>query len=217
MSTGDRVQSYINGLFAAEDSALAAVRQSHLSESLPQIHVSAEEGKIIHMLVTAVGARRVLDVGTLGGYSAIWIARALPEDGQLVTVELDPERASVARRAFQESGVSEKIELVVGDARDILPRLEPHFDVVFLDADKESLPAYFDHSMGLLRVGGLLLCDNTHLGGRVVDADSSDPDVVGMREFNRLVARDKRLVASVIPVRDGLMTAVKISDRGSVA
>ena len=97
MSTGDRVQSYINELFAAEDSALEAVRKRHLSESLPQIHVSAEEGKIIHMLVTAVGARRVLEVGTLGGYSAIWIARALPEDGQLVTVELDRERASVAR------------------------------------------------------------------------------------------------------------------------
>ena len=217
MSTGDRVQSYINELFAAEDSALEAVRKRHLSESLPQIHVSAEEGKIIHMLVTAVGARRVLEVGTLGGYSAIWIARALPEDGQLVTVELDRERASVARRAFQESGVSERIELVVGDAREILPRLEPHFDVVFLDADKESLPAYFEHSMGLLRVGGLLLCDNTHLEGRIVAADSSDPDVVGMREFNRLAARDERLVASVIPVRDGLMTAVKISERGSVA
>ncbi len=217
MSTGDRVQSYINGLFAAEDSVLAAVRKRHLSESLPQIHVSAEEGKIIHMLVTAVGARRVLEVGTLGGYSAIWIARALPEDGRLVTVELDPERASVARRAFQESGVSEKIEWVVGDAHKILPRLEPHFDVVFLDADKESLPAYFEHSMGLLRVGGLLLCDNTHLEGRIVDADSSDPDVVGMREFNRLAARDERLVASVIPVRDGLMTAVRISERGSVA
>ena len=207
----DRLSGYVTELFAPEDAALEAARLAHRQADLPGIHVSADEGKILHVLLRAVAARRVLELGTLGGYSGIWIARALPPDGRLVTIEGSERHAAVAREAFARAGVADRVELIVGEAQDTLPGIDCPFDAVFLDADKAPLPRYFDFAMRVLRVGGLLLCDNTFMDGRIADEGDASPDVRGMQEFNRLVARDARLAAAVIPVRDGLLTAVRVA------
>src|SRR5438445_3956852 len=159
-TTRELLRAYRHELFAREDSALAAVRARHQAEGLPGINISPEEGKLIAVLLRAAQARRVLEIGTLGGYSGIWIARALAPGGQLITIEKDHRHAAFARRSFVEAGVADRVELRVASARDLLPTLKPGFDAVFIDADKESQVFYFHESMRLLRLGGLLLCDN---------------------------------------------------------
>lgn len=208
----ERLGRYTTELFAAEDDALAAVRSRHAREGLPDILISADEGKLIHVLLHAVGASRVLELGTLGGYSGVWIARALGPQGRLVTIERDPRHAAIARRAFADAGVAERVELREGTALDVLPQLAPGFDAVFLDADKETLPTYYAWSLRLLRVGGLLLCDNAFYAGAVVDPGDVSPSAEGVRTFNRLAAADDRLVATIVPVRDGLLVGVKVAD-----
>ena len=205
-----RLAEYIAGLFAREDTALAAVRAGHRDADLPEIHVSPEEGAILRLLIRLSGARRVLELGTLSGYSAIWMARALPADGRLVTIEGDERHAAHAREAFERAGVANRVELMCGEAIDTLETLDGPFDAIFLDADKAPLPTYFEAALRLLPVGGLLLCDNTFMDGRIADPDAQGSDVRGMREFNRLVADDPRFVCAVIPVRDGLLAAVRV-------
>jgi predicted O-methyltransferase YrrM len=162
------------------------------------------------VLLRAVGAARVLEVGTLGGYSGVWLARALPPHGRLTTIERDPRHAAVAREAFALAGVADRVTLVEGAALDVLPTLAPGFDAVFLDADKEPLPRYFEWAMRLLRTGGLLLCDNAFFHGAAVDDTDRSAAADGVRAFNRLAASDPRLVATVVPVRDGLVVGVKV-------
>jgi caffeoyl-CoA O-methyltransferase len=207
----DRLAAYAAKLFAREDAALRGVRVGHRPADLPEINVSAEEGAILGLLLRLIGARRVLEVGTLGGYSGIWIARALPPDGRLTTIEDSEKHAAFARRSFARAGVADRVELLVGEALDTLETLRGPYDAVFLDADKAPLPRYFVAAMRLLRVGGLLLCDNTFMDGRVADPAARGADVKGMRAFNRLVARDPRLVPAVIPVRDGLLAALRVA------
>jgi caffeoyl-CoA O-methyltransferase len=209
--TDDRLAGYVAKLFAREDAALKVVRAGHGPADLPRIHVSAEEGSVLGLLLRLIGARHVLEVGALGGYSGIWIARALPPDGRLTTIEGSEKHAAFARRSFAQAGVADRVELLLGEALDTLETLTGPYDAVFLDADKAPLPRYFVAAMRLLRVGGLLLCDNTFMHGRVADPAVRDSDVKGMRAFNRLVARDRRLVAAVIPVRDGLLAALKVA------
>jgi predicted O-methyltransferase YrrM len=186
------------------------VRAGHGPADLPPINVSAEEGAVLGLLLRLVGARQVLEVGTLGGYSGIWIARALPAGGRLTTIEGSEKHAAFARQSFARAGVADRVELLLGEALDTLETLAGPYDAVFLDADKAPLARYFTAAMRLLRVGGLLLCDNTFMHGRVADPAARDADVKGMRAFNRLVAGDPRLVAAVIPVRDGLLAALKV-------
>jgi predicted O-methyltransferase YrrM len=211
MTAGDeRLARYIASFFAREDAALEAARARHRAADLPAIHVSPEEGAILHVLLRALGARRVLEVGTLGGYSGIWLARALPPGGVLVTIEGDERHAAAAREAFAEASLADRVDLRLGEARDTLATLAGPFDAIFLDADKASLPYYLNESMRLLRVGGALLCDNTFMEGRVADPAVDDADVRGMRAFNAAVAADRRLASAVIPVRDGLLLAVRV-------
>ena len=207
----ERLQRYAAELFAVEDPILARVRARHAERELPPIHISPDEGKLLHVLVRLVAARRVLEIGSLAGYSGIWLARALPVDGLLTTLEVDPHHARLARQAYDEAGVASRVRLLEGDARNILPTLEPGFDVVFIDADKEPLPQYFEWSVRLLRSGGLLLCDNAFLHGTVVDADNDAPATEGVRAFNRLAASDPRVVSAIVPLRDGIVVAVKVS------
>ena len=209
--TADTLGTYVEELFAVEDHALVRVRTGHAAAGLPEIHVSAEEGRILHLLVRMIGARRVLEIGTLGGYSAIWMARALPPDGRLVTIERDARHAAYARAGFARAGVADRIELLEGGALDVLPTLPETFDAVFIDADKAPMPRYFVEGMRLLRPGGLLLGDNAFHDGRVVDAASDDADTAGIREFNRLLATDRRLVSTILPVRDGLAVGLRVS------
>jgi len=211
--TGDeRLVDYVRELFAAEDDVLAEIRVRSERSELPHISISPDEAKLIAVLLTAIGARRVLELGTLGGYSGVWIARTLSEAGRLVTIERNARHAQVAEEAFRSAGLRERVELLVGDALSILPTLAPPFDAVFLDADKAPLPTYFEHAVRLLRCGGLLMCDNTFMRGKIVDPSVDDADVSGMRVFNRRVAEDERLVGAVAPVRDGLLVAVKVRD-----
>ena len=207
----ERLQRYAAELFAVEDPILARVRARHAERELPPIHISPDEGKLLHVLVRLVAARRVLEIGSLAGYSGIWLARALPADGILTTLEIDPHHAGLARQAYDEAGLANRVRLLEGDARKILPTLEPGFDVVFIDADKEPLPQYFEWSVRLLRSGGLLLCDNAFLHGTVVEPGNDAPATEGVRAFNRLAASDPRVVSAIVPLRDGIVVAVKVS------
>ena len=212
MTVNEQLLAYAEQLFAPEDAALQEIRALQEQEGLPAIAISADEGKILAVLLTAIGARRVLEIGTLGGYSGVWIARALPPGGRLTTIDADPKHAAVARRAFERAGVAPRVQLVEGRALDVLPRLQPGYDAIFVDADKEPLEQYYRHAMRLLKRGGLLLCDNAFFNGRVTDPSDTGADVAGVRAFNRLAAGDARLVATVIPVRDGLVVGVKVAE-----
>jgi caffeoyl-CoA O-methyltransferase len=205
----DRILEYVRNLFAREDPPLRSARLRHEEEELPAIHISADEGKAILVLLRAIRADRVLEIGTLGGYSGIWIARALPPGGTLTTIEQDGRHAAAARRAFAEAGLSEKVQLIEGDAREVLPMLQPPFDAVFVDADKESQEAYYHEAMRLLKPGGLLLCDNAFIHERVLDAHDTRADVEGVRACNRAASEDSRLTATILPIRDGLLVGVK--------
>ena len=205
----DRTGEYISGLFAPEDPLLAALREEADRTGLPPIAISPDEGRLLQVLLTAISARRVLEVGTLGGYSAIWMARALPETGTLLSLEIEPAHAEFARRYVERAGLADRIEIRVGRALDLLPSLDgQRFDAVFLDADKEPLPTYFDWALRLLRPGGLLIADNALWGGRVLDDAEQDEKTAAVREFNRRLAADPRIVGIVVPTHDGVAIGV---------
>jgi len=208
----DKFERYVTELFAAEDPILSKIRARHAAENLPTINVSPEEGKLLHLLLLTIGATNVLEIGSLGGYSGVWLARALPPTGKLITIEKDPRHARIAREAFASARLSHNVELIEGAALDVLPTLSPGFDAVFIDADKEPLPKYFDWGMRLLRRGGLLLCDNAFFHGAAVDPSDRSGPALGVRAFNDLAARDPRLVATIIPVRDGLVVGLKVRE-----
>jgi len=209
----ERLARYVTELFAPEDPTLAAIRARHAELELPPIHISPDEGKLLHVLLRAVGAATVLEIGSLAGYSGVWLARALPPPphGRLTTIENDPQHAALARRAFAEAGVADRVRLIEGAALDVLPTLAPGFDAVFVDADKEPLAQYFEWSVRLLRPGGLLLCDNAFYHGAVVDDGDRSRATEGVRAFNRLAATDPRVICAVAPIRDGLVIGVRVS------
>ena len=201
------IDAYVADLYAPPDDALTSALRESESAGLPQINVSASEGKLLQMLVEISGSRRVLEIGTLGGYSAIHFARALPDDGSLVSLELEERHAEVARRNVERAGLSEKVEIRVGDARDALAGLvengEGPFDLIFIDADKEGYPEYLDWSMRLSRPGTLILGDNAIRNGSVMNPD--DTSSRAMREFNEKLAKDPRLSALILPLlREGV-------------
>jgi len=206
------LEAYQRRLFGVEDDVLARVRERHVSLGFPSIHVSAEQGRLLQVLVRAVGATRVLEVGSLAGYSGVWLARALPPEGSLLTIERDPARAAAARAAFAEAGITVRAQVVEGEALAVLSDLDGPFDAIFLDADKAPMPAYFQHALRLLRRGGILIADNAFFHGTVADPDDHSPDAQGMREFNRLAAGDPRLVSALVPMRDGVVVAVKVAE-----
>lgn len=208
----ERLERYVSELFAAEDPILRKIRARHGEHQLPPINVSAEEGKLLYLLLLVIKAKRVLEIGSLGGYSGVWLGRALPPDGKLTTLEKDPRHARIAREGFKEAGLERRVDLIEGGALEILPTLTPGFDAVFIDADKEPLPKYFDWGMRLLRVGGLLLCDNAFFHGAAVDENDQSGNALGVRAFNKLASSDPRLVATILPVRDGLLVGMKTRD-----
>jgi predicted O-methyltransferase YrrM len=205
----DPVEQYVTSLFAPEDERLIALREEADRSGLPPIAISADTGRLLQVLMSAVGARRVLEVGTLGGYSTIWMARALPPDGEIVTIEADRRHAEFAERHFARANVARKVNLRVGKAMDILPSLDgERFDLAFLDADKAPLPRYLDWALRLVRQGGFIVADNALWGGRVYDERVDDEDTRGVREFNRRIASDPRLRSIIVPTHDGVAIAV---------
>ena len=205
----DSIGDYLASLFAPEDDALLALREEADRSGLPPIAISPDTGRLLQVLLAAIGARRVLEVGTLGGYSAIWIARALPADGRLLSLEAEARHAEFARRHLARAGVAHLVEVRVGRALELLPALDgEQFDAVFLDADKEPLPTYLDWALRLVRPGGLVLADNALWGGRVLDPAADDDATRGVREFNRRLATDPRLRSIVVPTHDGVAIAL---------
>ena len=205
----DQVNEYITGLFAQEDDLLRELRDEAARVGLPAISVPPETARFLQVLVQASNASRVLEVGTLGGYSAIWMARAMGAGGSILSLEINPEHASFARRYIERAGLSHAIEVRVGPALQLLPTLDGEkFDVVFLDADKEPLPTYLDWALRLLRPGGLVIADNTLRGGRVADPAENDDQLRAIREFNRKLASSSRLTGLVVPIGDGVAVGV---------
>ena len=205
----DEVGDYLSALFAPEDETLLALREEADRGGLPPISISPDEGQLLHVLLTAIGARRVLEVGTLGGYSAIWMARALPSDGTLLSIELDAGHAEFARRFIARAGLERVVEVRTGRALDLLPALDgAQFDAIFLDADKEPLPTYLDWALRLVRPGGLIIADNALWGGRVLDQTVNDDATLAVREFNRRFAADPRITGIVVPTHDGVAIGI---------
>ena len=205
----DEVGDYLASLFAPEDETLLALREEADRNGLPPIAISPDEGRLLQVLLSAIGARRVLEVGTLGGYSAIWMARALPADGSLVSIEMDARHAEFARRFIARAGLERVVEVRVGRALDLLPALDgARFDAIFLDADKEPLPTYLEWALRLVRPGGLIIADNALWGGRVLDQSVNDDATRAVREFNRRFATDPRITGIVVPTHDGVAIGV---------
>jgi predicted O-methyltransferase YrrM len=205
----DAVDRFIESQLIEQDDALR--------EAAGGIGVSPALGKLLHLLALTVGARRILELGTLHGYSAIWFARALPADGELVTLELDPETAATARANVDRAGVGERVDIRVGPALDSLQGLDPSdpFDLVFIDADKQSMPEYFVATLPLVRPGGLIIGDNTVRGGAIVD-DDADERVAGARGFYATVAAEPSVDATALQTvgvkgYDGFVLARKIA------
>jgi caffeoyl-CoA O-methyltransferase len=198
----EEIDGYIEDLFGTSDEVLEATLRDSRRGGLPEINVSPNQGRLLRMLVELSGARRILEIGTLGGYSAIHLARGLPEDGELISLELDEHHAEVARNNVERAGLSDRVEVRVGDAHKLLTGLiengEDPFDLVFIDADKEGYPDYLEASLRLVRPGSLILGDNTIRGGTVLDPQEETARAT--REFNRLMAENPRLYGIVLPL-----------------
>jgi len=203
------VDRYFTDLLLGPDPALDAALRASQAAGLPPIQVSPPQGKLLHLLALAIGARRILEIGTLGGYSTIWLARALPKDGtgKLITLEYDPKHAEIARANIARAGLSGVVDLRLGRALDTLPRLAAEnaglFDLVFIDADKTGYPAYLEWSLRLTRLGSVIIADNVVRKGAIVDASSADENVQAVRRFNEMLAKEKRLTATVLQTVGG--------------
>lgn len=215
------VDDYINDLLVLSDSALDSTIQSTIDADLPRINVAPNQGKLLHILAQIRGARRILELGTLAGYSTIWLARALPADGKLITLEANPKHADVARENIERAGLAKIVEIRVGAALETLPQLKSEgqapFDLVFIDADKANIPDYFTWALKLTRRGSVIIVDNVIRNGAVIDADSTDQNIQGVRKFNTLLAAEPRVKATTIQTvgskgYDGLAIALVIAD-----
>jgi predicted O-methyltransferase YrrM len=201
----DRVETYFIERLGLREPALDAALADNAAAGLPAIDVAPNAGMLLHILARMVGARRILEIGTLGGYSTIWLARALPPEGRLVTLEYAAAHAEVARANIARAGLAERVEIRVGAALDSLPGLAPlaPFDFVFIDADKENNAAYLDWALRLTRPGAAIVCDNVVRGGRVADMSNSDPGVLGTRSFFDRLAAEPRVTATAIQTVGG--------------
>jgi len=195
------VDRYIADLFVPSDPALDGALTASDSAGLPSINVSPVQGKFLHLLVRLQGARNILEIGTLGGYSAIWLARALPAGGRLITLEANPKHADVARANIARAGLAEVVELRLGKALDTLPQLDQEnrgpFDLIFIDADKPGYPDYLPWALKLSRPGSLIIADNVVRKGGVADSANADPNVQGVRRFCELLAGEPRVNATI--------------------
>jgi predicted O-methyltransferase YrrM len=198
MELWDKVDQYIADTLVQPDEALAAALAASDKAGLPAISVSPSHGKLLWILARLVNAKRILEVGTLGGYSAIWMARALPSDGRLVTLEAVEKHARVARANIAKAGLEKKVEIRVGPALDTLPSLEAPFDFTFIDADKQNNAEYFTWALRLSRPGSVIVVDNVVRDGKVIDAQSRDASVQGVRRLNELLAVEKRVSATAV-------------------
>jgi predicted O-methyltransferase YrrM len=215
------VDRYITELLIRPDSALDDALAASAAAGLPSINVAPNQGKLLHLLARIQGARTILEIGTLGGYSTIWLARALPQGGRLVTLEADPKHAEVARANLARAGLESVVDLRLGRALDILPRLSAEdagpFDFIFIDADKPNNPDYFLWALRLARCGSVIVVDNVVRNGGILDAGSGDASAGGVRRMNELIAAEPRVTATIIQTvgskgHDGLAVILVTGD-----
>src|SRR5262245_22977592 len=215
------VDRYFTDLLVPSDPALDEALRASAAAGLPSINVSPNQGKLLQLLARVQGARTILEIGTLGGYSTIWLARALPAGGRLITLEADPLHADVARAKIARAGLADVVELRLGPAQETLPQLAAEkrgpFDLTFIDADKPSYPDYFAWALRLSRRGSLIIADNVVRKGAVIDAATDDPVIQGVRRFNELLAAEPRVSATAIQTvgskgYDGFAVALVTAD-----
>jgi predicted O-methyltransferase YrrM len=207
----DSLSQYITQLFAVQDPAMQQVWEETPKKGLPAISVKPEEGRFLQFLVRASGATRALEIGTLGGYSGSWIARGLAPGGRLITLELEPLHAEVARQHFVATGVADRVEIRVGNAHHSLQSLsaEAPFDFIFIDAEKPGYPDYFEWALEHTAVGGIIAAHNAFRSGAVADPANNEALTELMRGFNRRVAGEPRLISTIFPAGDGIVVGVK--------
>jgi predicted O-methyltransferase YrrM len=220
--TWTAVDRYFTELLLPPDPVLDGALAASAAAGLPPINVSPPQGKLLHLLARSTGARHILEVGTLGGYSTLWLARALPSGGRLVTLEADPKHAAVARANFERASLAGAIDLRLGRAQDTLPQLLAEgrgpFDLIFIDADKPGYADYFAWALKLARVGTLIIADNVVRRGAVIDAASADAAVQGVRRFNEALAAEPRVTATAVQTvggkgYDGFALALVLTER----
>ncbi len=218
--TWKQVDDFFSNALIPQDPALDRTLRANREAGLPEIDVTPLQGRFLEILVRATGARRVLEIGTLGGYSTIWLARALPQDGVVVTLELEPRHAEIARANLRSADLESRVDFRIGPAAETLAGLvaegTPPFDFIFIDADKAGYPEYLQWSMRLCRPGTLIVADNVVRDGKVVDPGNPDPNIQGVRQFTDLLAREPRLSATVLQTvagkgYDGFAVAVVLS------
>ncbi len=211
------VDNYISELFHDDDDCLRATEQSIIESDIPQISISPNQGKYLQILARLCDAKKILEIGTLGGYSTIWMARALPENGKLITLEIDKKHADMAQQNFSRCGLTSKIEIRLGKALDILPQLETEgagpFDMIFIDADKPPYTEYFQWALKLSRPGTLIIADNVIREGKVLLKESPDEMVTGVKRFNEFLSKCRDVTGTIFQTvgakeHDGMAIAV---------
>lgn len=200
----EELYNYIVNTFAAEDDVLKDVIKDAESKNFPMIQVSPDLGKLLYILIKIVKAKNVLEIGTLAGYSSIWMARALPDDGKLTTLEISKEHAETAKQNFKNAGLDNKIDLFFGSAMEFLDKLKyEKFDMCFIDADKTGYPEYYDKVLSMINRGGIIAADNALRKGQVV-LENTDEGTEAIKDYNKKVADDPRVISLLIPISDGL-------------
>jgi predicted O-methyltransferase YrrM len=192
------VDQYLTEKIVRPDNAVLGAYRSSLAAGMPDIAVSAAEGKLLHLLARMMGARRILEIGTLGGYSTIWLARALPPEGTLISLEFDPKHADMARTNLANAGLAARVEVKTGNALELLPTLTGPFDFFFIDANKDGYPDYFRWALQLARPGSVMVFDNVVRNGRVIDAASPDALIQGVRRLADAIAAEPRVYATAL-------------------
>jgi caffeoyl-CoA O-methyltransferase len=200
--------SYLRERFGCEDEILRDLRRESVAAGIPAIQIADEQGKFMQVFLKSIGATRVLEIGTLGGYSAIVMARALPPGSELISLELKETHAVFARAFVKRAGLEGVVKIVTGAALETLPSLEGPFDFAFLDADKRNYPHYLEQCVRLVRNGGVIASDNAFAFGQLLDESPTDREAPAMKAFNELVAHDPRFESTIVPVGDGLMLSV---------
>jgi predicted O-methyltransferase YrrM len=204
----EELYNYIVDTFAPEDDILKNVVSETEKKKFPLIQVSPENGKFLNLMIKMIGAKNVLEIGTLTGYSTIWMARALPVEGKVITLEISKEHAEAARNNFKKAGLENKIELILGSAMESLDKLKNEkFDFAFIDADKTGYPAYFDKVIGMMNKGGIIAADNTLRDGNIVKPNP-DEGTKAIQVYNNKTANDSRLESLLVPISDGLTVSL---------